>query len=233
MAAVFFSVASPATVLADPTGTTFSFQAINFQGNGADPAVPFGVPTSIPGAGVTVDSMATTSPMIPGLTVGGLDFIEFAMTTDNGEYLASDPLANSTWVISGLNWGSDPRPAVAAGLIFLAFDIDGNFVDLTTALGVPIVPHPITGADSIPIDIQGEDVSLIPFDTGALVGMPLQNILAAFGVPLLDVRSVNSMHVGFEVMLIPEPGSLALVSCGLTTLALTCIRRRTRQHRRC
>lgn len=217
---------SPAA--ADPTGTTFSFVSMNFQGDGGAPEVPFGEPTSIPGSGVTVDSMVMTSPAIPELLLeGGLEFIEFWITTDDGGYLNETSGADSFWAIDGLSWGPDGLPAVATGLIFLSFDIDGTFVELDgAAAGIPIVPHPLGGHDSIPIDIAGDPVSLIAFDTASLTGTPLLTSLLALGVSFSDALSVNSMHVGLEVKHIPEPASVILLGVGCAALVTGRRRRR-------
>jgi hypothetical protein len=254
-----FVVVGPTPASADPTGTTFSVLTDNFQldtdptpwnpldpfAGGLDsfsPAVPFGVATFIPEAGVTVSSMVSVSPAIPELfLVGGLDFVEIWVDTftpdatteqtGDGGFLNANPVKESALVINGLNWGDDPRPAVGTGLLFLQFDIDGAYVDLTTALGIPIVPNPLNGGDSIPIDIAGDDVSalgLLLGDYGGeeLVDSTLASVLTAFGVPFTDVLSVNSIHFGFEVTHIPEPSAMALLGAGLCSTLL--VRRRRR-----
>jgi len=239
---VFFAVAAIATAslvagtampaFASPVGTTFGWASSNFQGDGADPAVPFGVATSIAGSGVTVDSSVSVSPPVPPLFLtGGLDYVEFSITTDDGGYLNGVPAAHSSWFITGLNWGPGEPAGIFTGLIFLSFDIDGTYVPLDgTALGVPIVPNPgtlagVTGADAIPIDVAGDPVDFIPFDTLGLTGETLLTTLLALGVPFGDALSVNSMHVGFETVHVPEPASMMLLGTGLAAVVLARRRR--------
>ena len=229
-------LASATPVLADPTGTTFEWLSSNFQGDGADPAVPFGTPTSIAGSGVTVGSSVSTS--VPTdffgtpLTFGGLDYVEFVITTDDSGFLAGSLTEPSTWIISGLNWGPDEPPGIAAGLIFISFAADGAFVPLDgTGFGLPVVPNPgtfagVTGAPAIPLDIAGDPVDLIPWDTFELAETTMGGILIGLGLDVSTALSVDSMHVGFEVTHIPEATSLLLV--GMGCLALTAGRRRRR-----
>jgi hypothetical protein len=254
-----FIVGGPAPASADPTGTTFSVLTDNFQldtdpspwdplnpfAGGLDSfssAVPFGVSTFIPEAGVTVSSMVSISPPIPELgLVGGLEFIEIWVDTftpdatteqtGDGGFLNADPLKESALVINGLNWGDDPRPAVGTGLLFLQFDIDGVIQDLQSALTIPIVPNPLNGGDSIPIDIAGDDVStlgLLLGDYGGeeLVDSTLFGVLTAFGIPFNDAQLVNSIHFGFEVTHVPEPATMALLGVGLCSTVLMHRRRR-------
>ncbi|MEO2049812.1 MAG: PEP-CTERM sorting domain-containing protein [Pirellulales bacterium] len=219
-------------VSADPTGTLFGWTADNFQGDDPGSLVPFGVPTSTP-SGVTVDSSVSISPAIPSLTVGGLDYVEFSMTTDDGGFLADSLADNSAWFITGLSWGPGSPPGVGAGWIFLSFDSDGTYLPLDgTAFGIPIVPNPgtfagVTGAPAIPLDFSGNDVSLIPFDVVALTSgaaTSLGTLLIALGMDTATALSVTSMHVGFEVAHIPEPATVALLGVGLCSTLL--LRRR-------
>jgi len=241
MASLVVGSATPAS--ADPTGTTFSFITNNFQANtdpaaydpsvdplgpGVDsftPAVPFGVDTFIPAAGVTIGSSVSTSVAAPGLLVGGLDFVEFWIDTysdgDSG-FLNADGGDESAFIISGLDWGSGSPPAVAAGALFIQFDRDGVFETLTTALA-PVVPHPVNGASAIVIDITGTPVDTIPLIFGSGpggLGGALAGLLTAFGVDPFTVSGINGIHIGLEVTHIPEPASFALMGVGLCSTLL-------------
>jgi len=232
MASLIVGDATPS--FADPTGTSFVWTADNFQGSDPGTVVPFGVATST-ASGVTVDSSVSTSPTVPGLTVGGLEYIEFSITTDDDGFLASSLTANSSWFISGLNWGPGSDPAVGAGLLFVSFDSLGTYLPLDgTAFGLPIVPNPgtlagVTGAPALPLDISGDDVSITPFDVIGLTGgaaTSMGSLLIALGMDTPTALSVTSMHVGFEIVHVPEPASFALAGMGLCSTLL--IRRRKR-----
>jgi len=236
IAVATFLVADVTPASADPTGTTFSFASNNFQGDGGDPAVPFGVPTSIPGSGVTVDSMVSTSSFypspIPGdpdpLLIGGLEFLEFWISSDDSGFLNEAIPDQSQWIISGLNWGPGSEAAVATRIVWLTFSADGVPVPLDgTLLGIQIAPHPITGADAIPIDIAGAPVETGTFfDTLSLTGAPLFVTLGLLGLSNPDALAVDAMHVGLEIIHVPEPATLALAGLGLCSTLL--IRRRKR-----
>lgn len=215
LTAVFFAGAvSPAT--ASPVGTNFFWSASNFQGDTLGEVVPFGVPTPTD-SGMIVDSHATSLP-------GDIEFLDFWFTTENGGYLASNLLAESEFLISGINWGAGAPPAVAVGLLYISFDSNGQFLDLLedNALMLPILPHPITGQDSLVLDVDGAPADAIPFDVDIALGVVLGQILVEGGTP--NILAVNSMHVGFAVAHIPEPASAMLVATGLAGLCL--VRRR-------
>ena len=228
MATLVVGNATPTS--ASPIGTTYDFTTSNFQGDGGRTDIGFGVPAYVPGAGVIINSTVSTS--VPTdffgtpLTIGGLDYVEFSISTDDSEFLAGTPSAPSVWEISGLNWGPGEPAGVAAGLIFLSWDIDGVFVPLDgTAFGLPVVPNPGTlagvhGAPAIPLDIAGDLLDIIPFDTLDLAGTSMGGILVALGVPPLTALEVDSMHIGFEVTHVPEPATLALLGVGLCSTLL-------------
>ena len=233
VATLVVGASSPA--FADPTGTTFFWAADNFQGDSAGEPVPFGVPTPT-SSGITVDSSVSVSPSIPSLFLtGGKEYIEFSLTTTDGGYIADTPADNSAWAIAGLNWGPGEPPAVATGLIFISFDADGTYLPLDgTGFEIPIVPNPgtlagVTGADALPLDIAGDPVDTIPWDISALTEGEVPSMGALFlalGMDVPTAFSVTSMHIGLEIMHVPEPTSMALLGTGLCSVMM--VRRRRR-----
>jgi len=220
------AIAMASLVVGDATSVfavpspTFSFTSLNFQTDGGDPAVPFGVATAIPSAGVIVDSLVSISPAIPGLTTGGLEFISFDIETIDGSFLNADSGAGSVWAISGFELPSSTYEF----LTFLSFSIDDVPVALDlSGVGLPTVPNPsplLFGADAVPIDVMGDPVDPVVFDILALTGAPLLTTLLGFGVSFGDALAINGMTVGFEVVHIPEPATLALMGLGLCSTLL-------------
>ncbi len=230
MASLVLGVATPASATPLPT---FSYTSTNFQTTGGNPAVPFGGSTSIPSSGVTVDSsVVVSSPYpspIPGdpnpfLMVGGEEFVSFSISTNDSGYLNASAPDHSQWIISG--W-ADPT-AVATRIVWLSFTADGVGVPLDgTALSLPILPHPTTGIDAIPLDIAGDPAEVgTYFDTLSLTGQTLIVTLQLLGLNLGQAAAVDSMQVGLEVTHVPEPASMALMGLGLCSTLL--IRRRKR-----
>ncbi|NOY43485.1 MAG: PEP-CTERM sorting domain-containing protein [Planctomycetes bacterium] len=230
MASLVLGVATSASATPLPT---FSYTSNNFQGAGADPAIPFGVSTSVAGSDVTVDSSVVVSTPypspIPGdpnpfLVVGGLEFVSFSISSDDSGYINASAPAHSQWIISG--W-ADPT-AVATRIVWLSFTADGVGVPLDgTVLGLPVFPHPTTGIDAFPIDITGDPAETGTFfDTLSLTGQTLLVTLQLAGLTLGEAAAVDSMQVGLEVAHIPEPATMALMGFGLCSTLL--IRRRKR-----
>jgi hypothetical protein len=203
---------------ASPVGTSFGFAATNFPGDSPGELIPFGVPT-LSVSGMVIDSHATPVP-------GGDEFLDFWFNTNDGGYLANSLLAESQFLIQGINWGPGAPPAVGVGLLYISFDVDGVFEELAfpNGLGLPILPHPITGQDSIVLDVDGDPADAVPFAVGISLGQILSGTLA--GEPTtIDIVAVNSMHIGFQIHHIPEPTSMMLVISGLVGLCL--VRRRS------
>ncbi|NOZ40378.1 MAG: PEP-CTERM sorting domain-containing protein [Planctomycetes bacterium] len=230
MASFFVGDVTPAS--ASPAGTDFTWTAGNFQGDDPGTVVPFGVPT-VTASGVTVDSSVSVSTAFAPLgIIGGLDFIEFSITTDDSGALAGISGDPSSWLISGLNWGPGAGDAVATGLIFISFDIGGTYVALDAGGAVPIVPNPGTlagvfGADAVPLDIAGDPASAIAWDTFAQFGTTNFGIFTGLlGISVLDAIAIDSMHIGFEVIHVPEPATLTLAGMCLCSTLL--MRRRNR-----
>jgi len=223
MASLMVGDVTPAS--ATPSAT-FSFASANFQTDGGDPAVPFGVATAIPSSGVTVNSLASISPAITGLTTGGLEFISFDIETIDGGFVNAVSGAGSSWAISGFEVPSSTYEF----LIFLSFSIDDVPVTLDlSGIPLPVVPNPsplLLGADAVPIDVAGDPVDPVVFDILALTGAPLLTTLLGFGLSFGDALAVNGMTVAFEVVHVPEPATLALAGFGLCSTLL--IRRRKR-----
>ena len=154
--------------------------------------------------------------------------MEFLIETEDSGYINGDSSAHSSWLVSGLNWGPGAPAGVGEFLIFLSFSADGSYVSLDgSGLGVPIVPNPGTlafGADSIPIDITGDPVSDVLYDTATLTGVTSLTSFLALGLSFGEALAVDAMHVSFEVTHVPEPATIALAGLGLCSTLL--IRRR-------
>ena len=243
MAILVAGYSSPAA--ASPIGTTFTLITNNFSlntdpapydpgtdplGPGVDsvtPGIPFGATVAIPAAGVEISTSVSTSTAVPGLLVGGLDLIHISFKTLGGGFLNATPSAHSTWIVDGLNWGPGSLPGIGAGLIFLSWDDDGVGVPIDgSAFMLPVVPDPVTGFPALPLDISGDPVSTVFYDTASLTGATMLTSFLALGLTISEALGVNSMHVSFEVTHIPEPTSIAMLGTGLASVLM--LRRRVR-----
>ncbi|MCA9101269.1 MAG: PEP-CTERM sorting domain-containing protein [Planctomycetales bacterium] len=223
---LFFATALTATALvlgvshsasADPTGTTFLFSASNFPGNVVGEEIPFGEETAS-ASGMVINSHVESLP-------NGHDFLEIWFETASGGFLAGSSFSPSTFLVSGLNWGEGAPPAQAVGLLYISFDSNGVYQSLNPENGIaPIIPHPLTGQDTIVVDVDGEPASDIPFDVGAPLSLLLANLLTDNSTG--NILSVNSMHLGFEVAHVPEPASLVTLAVGAVALCGVTRRRR-------
>ena len=200
----------------NPIGTQYTVQTANFVSIAGPVSVTFdGVAEDVAGTGLTLNEMATPLP-------NGNELIEFWIETTSGDPFTTgtNTSQSSALFIEDVSWVQGGLAAILVGSSFVYFTWDGTPLPMIDVLGSGLVflPHPLDPTIQVLqyfLDLPPRHFHLDTSDVSAT----LPQVYFALGLQAFT-NLIDDVHIGYQVVHIPEPSAALLWLCGVAAIGL-------------